>query len=149
MSTSTSTNEELVREFHKRILTENDLEAADELLTEDYVEHNPILPEGVIHGRADIVRFWAGFLEAIPDLSITEQAIAVDGDTVVTRHVGRGTFEGPFLGLEPTGETFEIDGMDYYRVERGRLAEGWVVIDALGMFQQVGILPDMSALGQG
>lgn len=142
MTQRTDDAKRLVREFHRRILTEHDLEAADELLAPGYVEHNPVLPDGAIHGREKMVAFWSEMFEGVSDLAITEEEIVTTGDRVVTRHVGAGVHDGHFLGLEPTGNRFEIDGMDLYHVEDGRLAEGWVVIDALGMMQQLGALPE-------
>ncbi len=41
MSSTAAENKELVRDFHQRILTDHDLDAAEDLLAEDYVEHNP------------------------------------------------------------------------------------------------------------
>lgn len=136
-----STNIELVREFHRRILTEKDLDAADDLLAEDYVEHNPALPDGVLKGRENLVEFWERLFLAFPDLRIVEKDAFAAGDTVVTRHVGQATHEGPFVGLEPTGNEFEIDGIDVYRIEGDKLAESWISLDMFGMLQQLGVMP--------
>lgn len=133
-------NVDLVREFHRAVLTDKDLGAAEELLTPGYVEHNPALPGGELAGRDAMVDFWADLFEAFPDLAITEEDILVEGDTVVTRHTGRATHEGAFMDLEPTGNEFVVDGIDVYAVEDGRIAEAWVNIDMLGMLQQLGAM---------
>lgn len=132
---------ELVREFHQRVLTEKDLDAAEDLLATDYVEHNPAFPEGELRGRENLVEFWEGLFEAFPDLWIKEEDVLVEGDTVVTRHVGRGTHEGTFMDLDATGKEFEIDGIDVYRIEDGKIAESWISLDMLGMMQQLGAIP--------
>lgn len=134
-------NAHLVREFHQAVLTDKDLGAAEELLTADYVEHNPALPDGELRGRETLVDYWEGLFEAFPDLSITEEDLLVDGDTVVTRHTGRGTHEGEFMDLEATGNDFVVDGIDVYRVADGRIAEAWINLDMLGMLQQLGAIP--------
>lgn len=134
-------NIELVSEFHQRVLTEKDLDAVEDLLAADYVEHNPAFPDGVLSGRENLVAFWEGLFEAFPDLWIEEADAFADGDTVVTRHVGRATHEGEFMDLEPTGREFEIDGIDVYRIEDGKLAESWISLDMLGMLQQLGAIP--------
>ncbi|MDY6765609.1 MAG: ester cyclase, partial [Halobacteria archaeon] len=92
--TTEEKNKQVVRDFHKKVLTEKNLEAVEDLVAEDYTEHNPAFPEGVMSGRENLVDFWRGLFEAFPDLSITEEDILTEGDTVVTRHVGRGTHEG-------------------------------------------------------
>lgn len=137
---SEAANIEVVREFHQRVLTEHDLDAVDELVASEYVEHNPALPDGELRGRERLVDFWTGLFEAFPDLWISEEDAFAEGDTVVTRHVGRATHEGEFMGIEPTGEEFEIDGIDVYRVENGKLAESWISLDMIGMMQQLGVV---------
>lgn len=142
MSTKKLEPEGVVQAFHRRILTEQDLDAAEELLAEDYVEHNPLLPDGEIRGRDEMVAFWAEMFEAIADMGITEQEIVVEGNTVVTRHTGRGRHVGEFMGLEPTDETFEVEGIDLYHVENGKLAEAWVSMDSMQLLQQLGAVPE-------
>lgn len=143
MPTKTTEGEQLVRDFHRRVLTDNDLDAAEELLAEDYVEHNPMLPDGEIRGRENMIAFWADMFDGVSDLAITEDEVVSAGNRVVTRHVGRGTHDGEFMGIEPTGNTFEIDGIDCYHIEDGKIAEGWVVVDSLGMLQQLGVVSDL------
>jgi steroid delta-isomerase-like uncharacterized protein len=134
-------NIEVVREFHQRVLTEKDLDAAEELIAEDYVEHNPALPGGELAGRENLVEFWQQLFEAFPDLWIKEEDAFAEGETVVTRHVGRGTHEGAFMDLDPTGNEFEIDGIDVYVVEDGRITESWISLDMFGLMQQLGVIP--------
>jgi steroid delta-isomerase-like uncharacterized protein len=134
-------NIEVVREFHQRVLTEKDLDAAEELIAEDYVEHNPALPGGELAGRENLVEFWQQLFEAFPDLWIKEEDAFAEGETVVTRHVGRGTHEGAFMDLDPTGNEIEIDGIDVYVVEDGRLTESWISLDMFGLMQQLGAIP--------
>lgn len=138
MATTKAENEQLVQEFHRRILTENDFSAADELLAEDYVEHNPMLPEGRIEGREKMVEFWADMFKGSSDLSITERELISDGDTVASRTVGHGTHDGEFMDLEPTGTEFEVNGMDFYHIQDGKIAEAWVCVDSLGLMEQLG-----------
>jgi len=138
---SEAENIDIVSEFHQRVLSEKDLDAVEDLLAEDYVEHNPALPDGELRGRENLVEFWEGLFEAFPDLWISEEDVFAEGDTVVTRHVGRATHEGEFMDLEPTGNEFEIDGIDIYRIEDGKLAESWISLDMFGMMQQLGVIP--------
>ncbi len=137
-----STPAEVVQEFHQRVLTEKNLDAAEELLSADYVEHNPAFPEGMLHGRDNLIKFWEELFEAFPDLWIDEEDVLVEGETVVTRHVGRGTHEGTFMELEATGNEFAIEGIDIFRIDDGKIAEGWISLDMMGMMQQLGAMPE-------
>lgn len=144
MATHTDTesrNMALVREFHDTVLTEKNLDAVEGLLSPDYVEHNQAFPEGKLGGRANLLEFWEDLFEAFPDLSITEEDILVEGNTVVTRHIGRGTHEGQFMELAATGEEFAIDGISVYAIEDGKIAESWISLDMMGMLQQLGAIP--------
>lgn len=134
-------NIEVVREFHQRVLTEKDLDAAENLIADDYLERNPALPGGQLQDRENLVEFWEGLFDAFPDLWIKEEDAFAEGDTVVTRHVGRGTHQGAFMDLEPTEQEFEIDGIDVYVVEDGKIAESWISLDMFGMMQQLGVIP--------
>jgi predicted ester cyclase len=138
--TTEADNKELVRTFHEQVLTEKNLDAVEDLFARDYVEHNPALPDGEMRGRDNIVQFWTGLFEAFPDLSVTEEDGIAEGDMIATRHIGRGTHEGAFMDLEPTGNEFEIEGIDLYRIEGGKIVESWVSLDMLGMMQQLGVV---------
>ena len=79
--------------------------------------------------------------DAFPDLTIHEEAILAEGDTVATRWVATGTQEGDFIGSPPSGRRFKISGQSIYRVRDGKIVEGWVNDDSLGMLQQLGMIP--------
>jgi predicted ester cyclase len=64
-----------------------------------------------------------------------------EGDLVATRKTFRGTHQGPFMGLEPTGKQVEIGLIDIVRVVDGRVTEHWNAVDNLGLLQQLGVLP--------
>jgi steroid delta-isomerase-like uncharacterized protein len=140
MATTEADNKELVRDFHRRILTEHDLNAATDLLAENYVEHNPVLPDGEVRGRENMVGFWRDMFGALPDVSISEQEIICEGNIVASRTIAHGTHDGEFMGLEPTGNNFEVPGMDFYCIEDGKITETWVCVDSLGMMEQLGAM---------
>lgn len=142
MSTTEAANKRLVREFHDRIFNEKELAAAEELLTPDYLEHNPAIPGGTLDGRDEAVEFWESLFDAFPDMSITEEDVLAEGDTVVVRQTGSGTHEGPFLEFEATGNSFEVKGVSTWRIEDDRIAESWINLDTLGLLQQLGAIPE-------
>lgn len=69
-----------------------------------------------------------------------------EGDTAAMRVTLRGTHDGEFLGIEPTGESFGVQNMVFTRVSGGRIAERWLRPDTLGMLQQLGVLPPLDGL---
>jgi predicted ester cyclase len=60
---------------------------------------------------------------------------------VVTRWTARGTHKGVFRGIPPTGKHAMTTGISITRVASGRFVEGWTVFDALGLLQQLGVIP--------
>ena len=136
MSTETSKN--LARRFYVEILNARRIETVDDLAVAEYVEHDPLPGQrDNREGLKDRVRI---LTEALSPTFTIEDMIA-EGDRVVVRWTNRGTHVAPFIGIPPTGRTFEIAGIDVYRVENDRLAEHWHVVDQLTMLQQLGLLP--------
>jgi predicted ester cyclase len=52
-----------------------------------------------------------------------------------------GTQEGELEGIPPTGNRVEFSGIMIDRFSGGKLAETWDNYDALGMMQQLGVIP--------
>jgi len=53
----------------------------------------------------------------------------------------RGTHQGEFMGIPPTGKPVTVTGMSIDRIVGGKFVEGWLNFDALGMLQQLGVIP--------
>jgi predicted ester cyclase len=64
-----------------------------------------------------------------------------EGDRVVVRWTNSAKHVGNFLGVPPTSRSCAIAGIDIYRIDNGRMAEHWHVIDQLAMLQQLGLIP--------
>jgi predicted ester cyclase len=43
------------------------------------------------------------------------------------------------MGIAPTGRPIEVTAVGIWRVADGKIAEAWLVFDALGMMQQLGV----------
>ena len=80
------------------------------------------------------------FVAAFGQTFTLEEVIA-EGDRVVVRWTGSGTHVGEFMGIPPTGRSFTIAGIDIHRIEGGRMAEHWHVVDQLSLLQQLGLIP--------
>jgi len=98
------------------IFTTFDVEAATELLAEDYIQHNPTFPTG----RAPIV----GFIPTLEKsgIQVTTHRIFSEGDLVVMHN----TFASVRDGTPQSAVTFDV-----FRVEDGKVAEHWDVISEI------------------
>ncbi len=64
------------------------------------------------------------------------------GNRVVVRRTVRGTHQGEWLGIAPTGKPVTFTGIWIARLTDGNLEEQWVNFDALGLLQQLGAIPE-------
>jgi steroid delta-isomerase-like uncharacterized protein len=117
-----------------------DVDAALELLAPDYVRHDANLPDVV--GPQAQREFLAGVLNAFPDLDLRPEQLIGEENLVTVRHVVRGTHRGEFLGVPATGRVVTFQAVDIFRLTGNKIVEQWVVIDALGLLQQLGAIPN-------
>lgn len=127
------------RRFVEDVINGGDLDAIPELFGEDYVDHTrpPGAPEG-LDGVRMIPKIFRG---AFPDLHFTIEDMVAEGDVVATRVTGRGTNDGPFMGMPATGRKAEWSSMGFFRVVDGKISEHWGVPDLLGLLTQLGVVP--------
>lgn len=78
---------------------------------------------------------------AFPRYELIVDDIIAEGDKVVLRATARGTHEGEFAGIPPTGRDVEFAAIIIYRIEDGLIAETWIQADMVGLLQQLGALP--------
>ena len=116
------------------------IDVVDELIAEDYIDHNPALP-GIGPGREGTRQYMQMLKTAFPDASHTIDDIIAEGDKVMTRVTARGTFLGECMGYQPNGQIIEISGIAVHRVENGRLVEHWAHADIAGFMRQIGAAP--------
>ncbi|WP_222863719.1 ester cyclase [Natronococcus pandeyae] len=116
-----------------------DIEALDDIITEDVVFHGPE-PVGTVHGREaykdNLRMIRAGF----PDLSFEAHDVVAEGDTVMANCTFGGTHNGELMGIEPTGTSVEVRWFGSYRFDDGELVEVTGLPDLFGAFLQVGAI---------
>jgi steroid delta-isomerase-like uncharacterized protein len=117
------------------------LEILDEVCSDDFVDHDPIMGDQDVEG---VKRSISGYRDAFPDLSFTVDDIFAAGDKVVVRWTGQGTFENEFMGQQPTGEEGEpVHGIGIDRFdEDGKIAEVWGQWDVMTFMRQIGLAPE-------
>ena len=119
----------------------HDLGVWDEVCAPTFVNHDPGLPTP----DADLLTIKqtiGGMLAAFPDMQSSEEDLIADGETVVVRRTMRGTHQGEFMGIPPTGGAVTFSGIWLAHLNDGRLHEQWVSFDALGLLRQLGAIPE-------
>jgi predicted ester cyclase len=72
---------------------------------------------------------------------MTIEDLMAEGDRVAVRWIARGTQTGVMMGIPATGTPTTVTGMVLNRLAAGTITEGWGNVDALGMLQQLGVIP--------
>jgi predicted ester cyclase len=142
---SSETNKALVRRFYEEI-DKGNLDAMDELVAADYLDHSPPPFPGLAPGREELKQAFKIFWEATPGYHHIEDQIA-EGDKVVTRLTSFGKHEGDLPGAPRTGNDSKMTSITIHRIVGGKLAEKWAEKDVLGFLQQIGVIPPMGHPG--
>jgi len=117
------------------------LDAVEEIIAPNYVSYEPT--SGETRGIEGARQFAATFRQAFPDLQCTIEDMVAEGDKVVMRFRGSGTHQGETEAFGPaTGKRMEMTGIIIKRVSEGKIVEAWTNFDALGMMQQLGMIPE-------
>ncbi|WP_227355242.1 ester cyclase [Haladaptatus salinisoli] len=135
MSTREERNKAVVRRYADEVWGEGNVDAMDELLTPEQVYHDPTF-SGAEHVD-EFKEFIRGYRAAFPDLRYDVEGIVAEDDYVAFWGRVRGTQEGEFLGVPPTGNRIDIMGIGVVRLEDGKIAERWANFDVYGMMKQL------------
>src|SRR5215207_4204368 len=86
-------NKALARRVMEELFNEGNLDAAEELIAPDFVDHDPAMPEDV-RGPEGFKEYVRAFRSAFPDLHVRIEDQVAEGDKVVQRWTGTGTHDG-------------------------------------------------------
>ena len=136
-------NKKIARRVFDEVWSQGKLDLADEILTPDFVGRPGGMGEP-FKGPAGAKEFIGRLREAFPDITFVVEEMIAEDDLVATRWTATGTHDSEFMGLEPTGRQATIGGMTIQRFKDGRIVEGWTEQDALGLFRQLGALPEFA-----
>ncbi len=117
---SAEENKAAQRRIIEDVINGKDLDAADELFSEEHT----LYPEssGVGRGPEGMKRAFAGLHEEFPDIRVEIEDMVAEGDTVAVRLTFRGTHA-------PSGERASWPEMVFARFSGGKAAESWEVTD--------------------
>jgi steroid delta-isomerase-like uncharacterized protein len=136
-------NKAIVRRLFTELWNNGNLLVADELFAPNYAHYDPSTPD-FGRGPDSEKKRAALYRTAFPDLHLTIEDVIAEGETVMTRWSCRGTHKGDLNGIAPTGKHITITGLTVARVSNGKIVEGYVNWDALGLMQQLGVVPQLA-----
>lgn len=79
------------------------------------------------------------FQAAFSDKVCVDEARLFMGEWAAAFGKQEATHSGTFMGVAPTGKRVTIRYMDFWKVEDGRIADNWVMVDFPDVLAQLGV----------
>jgi steroid delta-isomerase-like uncharacterized protein len=133
-------NKAVFRRMVEEGFNKGNLAVVDELVAPNHVNH-----ADNVRGPEQYKQFISMYRTALPDLKMTIEFQVAEGDKVVNHWKAQGSHRGSLMGIPPTGKQLTTSGTYIARIVDGKIVEEWGNMDALGMLQQLGVIPPMGA----
>src|SRR5262245_51180572 len=133
------TREEIVALFKRRQEAYEDLDA--KALAADYAHDARIeSPITGVHSGREAEQAFRTVFDAFLDLTMSFDALVIDGDVVVTIMTGEGTHMQELLGFAPTGKRFQMSAAHVHRLKDRKIVREHRIYDYTGLLVQIGVL---------
>ncbi len=121
---------------------EADWDAFRAVVADDFALHFPLSLVDIA-GPEGLIAFFQGFHVAMPDVhfSADDMLMVAEGNLVALHWVAYGTHTGDVPGIPASGSAVTVSGVSFYRLEDGKIAETWFMMDTLGFLTQIGVIP--------
>lgn len=135
----------LMRRFVEELWNGRCLDVADAIFAQDCVTHqlrSGVPVDAVPRGPQAIKEHVAGWIASFPDLHFSIEQMLSEGDRIVMQLLMEGTHRGAWLGIPASAKKIQVRMFTIHRIVRDKIVEDWVLVESLGVFQQLGVLPD-------
>jgi len=131
MENSAGNNKKIIGAFAESVFVEKDLSAVDQYMKSDYIQHNPLVKQGA----SGFKEFFSAWFASVPDWRYSLKKIIAGESEVWVYGTYAGTLEKDWLGITASGQQYSFDAVDIFRIEDGKLAEHWDVMDVYRLFE--------------
>lgn len=139
MATTQAEHEDRVRDLVEA-LNDRDFDAAAAIYADDFTltitGATGVREERDLEG---VREHWERFSTAFPDWTAEVCEMAAEDEWVLVRIEVVGTHEGPYLGVEPTGNEVELHQHSSLRFEAGAIVEEHETASTLSLFRQLDV----------
>ena len=112
-----------------------DLSILDEVISPDFYD-----PSFNLRGSEEYKQFEIAFFKGFPDWIETIEDIIAEGDEVWVRFTAKGTHEGEWLGLAPTGKKVKTKAVQIWRLVDGKVVTKDTIMDSSEAFIKLGVI---------
>jgi predicted ester cyclase len=133
---SETDNKLLIRRYIEEVINTGNVETIEKYVSSDYTEifEGKRFPIGIDGAKEHIL----GVRRTYPDLILTVEQQIAEGDYVATCITARGTHNGEWLGIQPTGKVVTYTGVNIDKVVDGRITEHGGAANLLGPLIEIG-----------
>jgi steroid delta-isomerase-like uncharacterized protein len=129
----TEANKQLVR-CYVEAFNRGDFDTLREVFSADAVVQG-VLGQG---GMDKVISIWRELHSAFGiELNVVE--MIAEGNCVAVRYMERGTFRGVFRGNAPTGKSYELVAMEWFKIMDGKIQTRWGARDSASQARQIGL----------
>ena len=132
-------NKKFMNTFIEEVINKQNLNTANNLVSEDFTEHVPFPGQGP--GREGLKFALNSMFLGFPDMKWTVDEQIAEGEKVVSRFTWTGTHKGEFMGIPPTNKKVKVWGVVIDVVRNGLFSESRIIMDSVGLLQQLGVMP--------
>ncbi|MBI3585549.1 MAG: ester cyclase [Ignavibacteriales bacterium] len=118
---SADENKLLIRRYIEEVINTGNMDQIENYISPEYVEvyEGKRYPLGIAGAKEHIL----GVRQTYPDLQLTVEQQIAEGEWVATCIIARGTHQGLWMGIKPTGKILTYSGVNVDRVVNGRIVE--------------------------
>lgn len=78
---------------------------------------------------------------AFPEYGLVVDQMIAEDDLVSVIGRASGTHKGSFMGMPPTGKSWDVPIHITYQVKDRKIVDHWLVVDTAAFMQQLGMIP--------
>lgn len=135
-------NKAVVHRFFDEVMNAHNAAAIDQILAPNFLNYFAGRPPS---DRETVRRYLPLYPAAFPDVHTTVEDMVAENDQVSVRFTLRGTHQGEFMGLPPSGRAVTMGGMALFRLANGQIIEEYVNEDTASLIQQISPAPPRPA----
>ena len=114
-----------------------------EIINLDYFDENikAITADGDIEGIDDFKAYYNNYLTGFSDAEFNIVDVFGQGDKIVKHWNFKGTHDGDFFGIPPTGKKIDLIGTTLVLMKDGKILQEQDFFDNYSLLSQLGLLP--------
>jgi steroid delta-isomerase-like uncharacterized protein len=128
-------NKEIAEKYTNQIWNKKEISAIDTFVDEQVIIHSVLGDYQGTKAMKEVVQAW---LTGFPDLRVHNDIIIGENDLVSIQWQAKGTHNGEFKGIKPTGKHVSYSGVTLYRIKNDKIIEYWTYIDINHLLNQIG-----------